>query len=270
MFDLTGKTFVVTGGSGMLGGEAAGALLSAGANVVVLSRSLDPKQGPINYTSPLWGWQAKAVHGDVMNRASLVEAATTIKAQFGPVYGLVNAAGGNKSTAITSPELTFCDLPEEGLRFVLDLNILGTLLPCQIFGQQMAERGEGVILNYSSMGAYRPITKVAAYCAAKAAIPNFTACLAVHMAQNHSPKIRVNAIAPGFFLSELNRDLLIDRQSGELTERGQLIISHTPMGRLGQRGETVSTVLWLLSPASAFVTGVTVPVDGGFEAYAGV
>jgi NAD(P)-dependent dehydrogenase (short-subunit alcohol dehydrogenase family) len=269
MYDFTGKTFLVTGGTGVLGGVVAGALVDVGANVVVLDRSLEPSTGLADYTHKT-GWKAKAVRGDVLNRASLVEAAAAIKAQYGPIFGLVNAAGGNSPKATASPTLSFFDIPEEAMRFVLDLNILGTMIPCQIFAQQMAEAGEGVILNYSSMNAYRPLTNIAAYSAAKAGITNFTLWLAVHLAQNYSGKIRVNAIAPGFFLGEQNRYLLTDKDTGAWTPRGQKILDHTPMGRLGVPEDLVGTSLWLLSPAAAFVTGIVVPVDGGFSACAGV
>jgi NAD(P)-dependent dehydrogenase (short-subunit alcohol dehydrogenase family) len=269
MYDFSGRTFLVTGGTGVLGGVVAGALVDAGANVVVLDRSLDPAQGVADYTHNS-GWMAKAVRGDVLNRASLVEAAAAIKAQYGPLFGLVNAAGGNSPKATTSPTLSFFDIPEEAMRFVLDLNLLGTMIPCQVFAQQMAEAGEGVILNYSSMNAFRPLTNIAAYSASKAGLTNFTQWLAVHLAQNYSGKIRVNAIAPGFFLGEQNRFLLTDKETGAWTPRGQKIIDHTPMGRLGVPEDLVGTSLWLLSPAAAFVTGIVVPVDGGFSAYAGV
>jgi NAD(P)-dependent dehydrogenase (short-subunit alcohol dehydrogenase family) len=269
MYDLTGRTFLVTGGTGVLGGAVAGALVDAGANVVILNRHLDPAEGIADYTSPT-GWQAKAVHGDVLDRASLVDAAAAIKAEYGPIYGLINAAGGNSPKATVSPDLSFFDIPEEGLRFVLDLNLLGTIMPSQVVARQMAEAGEGVILNYSSMNAFRPLTNIAAYSVSKAGVTNFTMWLAVHMAQNYSGKIRVNGIAPGFFLTEQNRFLLTDRETGEWTPRGQQIFDHTPMGRLGTPEDLLGCSLWLLSPASAFVTGITVPVDGGFSAYAGV
>jgi NAD(P)-dependent dehydrogenase (short-subunit alcohol dehydrogenase family) len=269
MYNFSGRTFLVTGGTGVLGGVVAGALVDVGANVVVLDRSLEPSTGLADYTHKT-GWKAKAVRGDVLNRASLVEAAAAIKAQYGPIFGLVNAAGGNSPKATASPTLSFFDIPEEAMRFVLDLNILGTMIPCQIFAQQMAEAGEGVILNYSSMNAYRPLTNIAAYSAAKAGITNFTLWLAVHLAQNYSGKIRVNAIAPGFFLGEQNRYLLTDKDTGAWTPRGQKILDHTPMGRLGVPEDLVGTSLWLLSPAAAFVTGIVVPVDGGFSACAGV
>jgi NAD(P)-dependent dehydrogenase (short-subunit alcohol dehydrogenase family) len=269
MYDFSGRTFLVTGGTGVLGGVVAGALLDVGANVIVLDRSLDPAQGLADYTHKS-GWRAKAIRGDVLNRATLVEAAAAIKAEYGPIFGLVNAAGGNSPKATVSPTLSFFDVPEEAMRFVLDLNLLGTMIPCQIFAQQMAETGEGVILNYSSMNAYRPLTNIAAYSASKAAVTNFTQWLAVHMAQNYSGKIRVNAIAPGFFLGEQNRYLLTDKDTGAWTPRGQKILDHTPMGRLGVPEDLVGTSLWLMSPAAAFVTGIVVPVDGGFSACAGV
>ena len=162
------------------------------------------------------------------------------------------------------------DLPDEALRFVFDLNIVGTILPSQVFGRYMAEKGEGIILNISSMSAYTPLTRIAAYSAAKAGVSNFTQWLAVHMAQEYSPNIRVNALAPGFFLTKQNHFLLIDEASGGLTERGQQVIDHTPMARFGSPEDLLGAVYWLLSPASAFVTGIVLPIDGGFEAYSGV
>jgi NAD(P)-dependent dehydrogenase (short-subunit alcohol dehydrogenase family) len=183
---------------------------------------------------------------------------------------LVNGAGGNKKQATTSPDLSFFDLPPDAIRWVFDLNFLGTLLPSQVFGQPMAEQGAGCILNVSSMNAFRPLTRIPAYSAAKAAVSNFTQWLAVHMAQEYSSRIRVNAIAPGFFLTEQNRFLLTEETTGNLTPRGRTIIEHTPMGRFGAPEDLVGTVVWLLSPAAAFVTGVVVPVDGGFSANSGV
>ncbi len=279
LYDFTGRTFVVTGGTGVLGSEVACALAGVGANVVLLDRNLDPVQGILERMGRSFGsrsegsphaCRAEAVHGDVLDRESLLKAATIINERFGCIYGLVNAAGGNKPTATTGPDLSFFDLPEDALRFVLDLNLMGTILPCQVFGQQMAQRGEGVILNFSSMNAFRPLTRTPAYSAGKAGISNFTQWLAVHIAQQYTRQIRVNAIAPGFFLGEQNRYLLTDRETGALTPRGQAIIDHTPMGRFGEPADLLGTILWLLSEASAFVTGITVPVDGGFSAFSGV
>ena len=240
-----------------------------GATVVVLNRRVKPEQGVIDYVAPA-GWRAKAVAGDVLDRAGLLEAVARIKEQVGPIYGLVNAAGGNRPAAITSANLKFFDIPEDALRSVFDLNLLGTVLPCQVVGRQMAEAGEGVILNYSSMSAYRPLTNIIAYSAAKAGMTNFTAWLAVHMARNYSGNIRVNAIAPGFFLGVQNRDLLIDKQTGNLTTPRSSDHRPYPYGPFRQpRGYAGHRAL-ALSPASAFVTGITVPVDGGFSAFSGV
>jgi NAD(P)-dependent dehydrogenase (short-subunit alcohol dehydrogenase family) len=269
MYDFSGKTFAVTGGAGALGGDVVVALAGCGANVMIL----DLRLGSVPAIKERLGERASlvdAAEANVMNRDSLMAAGDAINRRFGPLYGLVNAAGGNSPKATVSPTMSFFDIPEEGMRFVLDLNLLGTIMPCQVLAQQMVEKGEGVILNYSSMNAFRPLTNIAAYSASKAGVTNFTAWLAVHMAQNYSGKIRVNAIAPGFFIGEQNRFLLIDKETGGLTARGNKILEHTPMGRFGVPEDLLGTVLWLLSPASSFVTGITVPVDGGFSAYAGV
>jgi len=269
MYDFTGKTFAVTGGAGALGGDVVVALAGCGANVMIL----DLRLGGVPAIKERLGKcanQVDAVEVNVMNRTSLLEAGEAINKRFGPLHGLVNAAGGNSPKATVSPEMSYFDIPEDALRFVLDLNILGTMMPCQVLAKQMAAAGEGVILNYSSMNAYRPLTNIAAYSASKAAITNFTSWLAVYLAQNFSGKIRVNAIAPGFFLGEQNRFLMVDKETGNWTPRGQKVIDHTPMGRLGNPEDLLGAVLWLLSPASSFVTGITVPVDGGFSSYAGV
>ena len=269
MFDLTGRTAVITGGTGTLGSEIVCGLAECGAQLAVLH--LHPERGPA-LLKRLGGCAANAAlfSTDVLNPESLRQAAEEILARFGKVDCLVNAAGGNKPEATTDQELKFFDLPAEALRRVMDLNLMGTVLPCQVFGKIMAERGSGVILNISSMSAFRPMTRVPAYSAAKAGVNNFTQWLAVYMAQEYSPGIRVNAIAPGFFLAEQNRPLLQDRETGELTARAKQVVAHTPMGRLGNPEDLLGTVLWLLSPASAFVTGAVVPVDGGFSASGGV
>jgi NAD(P)-dependent dehydrogenase (short-subunit alcohol dehydrogenase family) len=164
----------------------------------------------------------------------------------------------------------FFDLPAEALRGVFDLNFMGTFLPSQVFGRYFAEQKRGLILNISSMNAFRPLTKICGYSAAKAAVSNFTQWLAVHMCQNYSTDIRVNAIAPGFFLTEQNRFLLTDEKTGQLTARGKTILDHTPMGRFGSPDDLFGAVRWLLSDASKFVTGIVVPIDGGFSAFSGV
>lgn len=269
MYDFTGKTFAVTGGGGALGGDVVTALAGCGANVMVLDRNLSRLEA-LKESLGERGSLVDGVTVDVMKRDSLEAAAEAINKRFGTLYGLVNAAGGNSPRATASPTMSYFDIPEDALRFVLDLNILGTMMPCQILAKQMVEAGEGVILNYSSMNAYRPLTNIAAYSASKAAITNFTAWLATYLAQNFSGKIRVNAIAPGFFLGEQNRFLVQDKDTGGWTARGQKIVDHTPMGRFGNPEDLLGAVLWLLSPAASFVTGITVPVDGGFSAYAGV
>ena len=269
MYDFTGRTVLITGGAGILGGEMACALVGRGANVVILDRDPSLADRLMDRLGCGPGC-AVVVYGDVLKRDTLIEAGKTIREEFGPVDTLINAAGGNSPKATTSADLSFFDLPEDALRFVFDLNIVGTIIPCQVFGQGMAERDEGVILNISSMAALQPLTRIPAYSAAKAGVSNFTQWLAVHMAQEYAPGIRVNAIAPGFFLTTQNRFLLIDRETEELTPRGRTIIDHTPMGRFGDPEDLLGTVLWLLSPASAFVSGIVVPVDGGFSAFSGV
>ena len=268
-YDFSGRTAVVTGGTGVLGGEIACGLVGCGANVVVIGRKpklpdnlrLSLDAGPGNYMF---------VQADVLKQDLLMEAAQTIQERFGGVDILINAAGGNHPQATTNSENVFFDLPQEAMGFVFDLNIIGTILPSQVFGRMMAAQGEGVILNISSMSAFTPLTRIPAYSAAKAGVSNFTQWLAVHMAQDYSPNIRVNAITPGFFLTKQNRFLLMEEETGNLTVRGQQIIDHTPMGRFGKPEDLLGVTLWLVSPASAFVTGTIVPIDGGFHAFSGV
>jgi NAD(P)-dependent dehydrogenase (short-subunit alcohol dehydrogenase family) len=270
LYDFTNCTALVTGGAGVLGSEIACALVGCHANVVILDRDQELAQRVIERFPKTVKGRAARVFGNVLDLESLHQANETIKAEFGRVDILINAAGGNHPSATTKPDLSFFDLPLEALRHVSDLNLLGTILPCQVFGRGMADRGEGVILNVSSMNAFRPLTRIPAYSAAKAAINNFTQWLAVHMAQNYSPRIRVNAIAPGFFITKQNRFLLTDKDSGELTPRGQSVIAHTPMNRFGTPEDLLGATLWLVSPASAFVTGAVIPIDGGFSAFSGV
>jgi NAD(P)-dependent dehydrogenase (short-subunit alcohol dehydrogenase family) len=268
-YDLSGRTVAITGGAGVLGGEIACALVGCGANVAILDRDPGRADRLIDRLDCFPGCTV-IVYADVLDRASLEKAEGTIRAEFGPIDTLINAAGGNQPGATTGEGQAFFDLAEADLKRVFDLNAMGTVLPCQVFGKRMAERGEGVIVNVSSMAAIRPLTRIVAYSAAKAALSNFTQWLAVHMAQEYSPGIRVNAVAPGFFLTNQNRYLLLDPQSGELTARGRTILEHTPMGRFGDPEDLLGTVLWLVSPLSAFVTGTIVPVDGGFSAFSGV
>jgi len=269
LFDVKDKVIAITGGGGVLCGTMATALAQAGAKVAVLDL-VEAAAGKVVDKIKAGGGKALAVKCDVLKKESIETARDKVQSQFGQIDALINGAGGNKKEATTSPELSFFDLPSDAVRFVFDLNFLGTLLPTQVFGKQMAENGAGVILNISSMNAFRPLTKIPAYSAAKAAISNFTQWLAVHVCQNYSKEIRVNAIAPGFFLTEQNRFLLTDEKTGALTARGKTIIDHTPMGRFGEAQELVGTMMWLLSDAAKFVTGVVVPVDGGFSAFSGV
>jgi len=270
LYDFTGRTVVITGGAGVLASEIACALVGCNANVVILDRDMQLAEKVIErFPSNMVG-RGVRVYADVLNNELLHQALETINTEFGTVDILINGAGGNHPSATTKPELPFFDLPVDALRHVGDLNLLGTILPCPVFGRSMAERGEGVILNISSMNAFRPLTRIPAYSAAKAAVTNFTQWLAVHMAQEYSPSIRVNAIAPGFFLTEQNRFLLTDKETGGLTARGQAIINHTPQGRFGTPEDLLGATLWLISPAAAFVTGVVVPIDGGFSAFSGV
>jgi NAD(P)-dependent dehydrogenase (short-subunit alcohol dehydrogenase family) len=268
-YDFTGKTVVITGATGVIGGEIACALVGCGANVAMMDRNLKLEEELVKRIETSAG-RVIIVYGNALKRPTLEKCAAKILDEFGRIDCLINAAGGNHPDATTGPQKPFFDLPEKALQFTSDLNLLGTIFPCQVFGKYMAEQKEGVILNISSMNAYRPLTRIPAYSAAKAAVTNFTQWLAVHMAQEYSPDIRVNAIAPGFFLTRQNRFLLTDEKTGELTLRGKSIIEHTPMGRFGHPEDLLGAVLWLLSPASKFVTGVVVPIDGGFSAFSGV
>jgi NAD(P)-dependent dehydrogenase (short-subunit alcohol dehydrogenase family) len=270
LYDFTGRTVVLTGAMGVIGGEIACALVGCGANVVMLDRNLDPARGLLELMGPDAAARAVAVGGDVLDADSLRKAADRVLETFGPPDTLINNAGGNAPEATTGPQRSFFDLAPAAFRSVVDLNLVGTVLPSQVFGRYMVDRGEGVILNVSSMNAFRPLTRIAGYSAAKAAVSNFTQWLAVHMAQEYSPRIRVNAIAPGFLKTRQNEFLLVDKETGGLTPRGQSILSHTPMARFGTPDDLLGAVMWLLSPASAFVTGVVLPVDGGFSAFSGV
>jgi NAD(P)-dependent dehydrogenase (short-subunit alcohol dehydrogenase family) len=269
LYNLEGKTAVITGGGGVLCRVMSLALARLGVKVAVLDISVEAAQR-VAAEIQAQGGQTTAVRCDVLDKASVEGALQAVLQAYNRVDILINGAGGNKKQATTAPDLSFFDLPADAIQGVFNLNFIGTLLPSQVFGKEMVRQGDGVILNISSMNAFRPLTRIAAYSAAKAAISNFTQWLAVYMAQNHSADIRVNAIAPGFFLTDQNRFLLTDERTGELTPRGRQIIAGTPMGRFGQPADLVGTLVWLLSDASRFLTGVVVPVDGGFNAYSGV
>jgi NAD(P)-dependent dehydrogenase (short-subunit alcohol dehydrogenase family) len=269
LYDFTGKSVMVTGGAGVLGGEMACALSGCNAQIAIVDRDPSLAAALMKRIEPA-GDRAIVVFGDVLRGETIQTAADQVIRAFGKIDILINAAGGNDPRATSGAGNAFFDIPAEALKFVSDLNLLGTMIPSQIVGKHMAGRGEGVILNISSMNAFRPLTRIAAYSAAKAAVSNFTQWLAVYMAQEVSPNIRVNAVAPGFFLTNQNRYLLVDRETGRNTERGKKILDHTPAGRFGEPEDLLGTVLWLLSPASKFVTGIVVPVDGGFSAFSGV
>lgn len=268
MDELNGKVAVITGGAGVLCTAIAEGLARKGVRIVLLD--ID-EPGALETLTRVERADGKGIFikASVLSRQDLTRAAASAIDAFGHIDFLVNGAGGNNPRATTSDEMPFFDLPEDAIRFVFDLNFMGTFLACQAFGRPIADRKEGVVVNIASMNAIRPLTRIPAYSAAKAAVANFTQWLAVHMAQEYSPKIRVNAIAPGFFLTLQNRYLLRDEHDG-LTPRGRQIIDHTPMARFGKPEDLIGPMEWLLSADSEFVSGVVVPIDGGFSAYSGV
>jgi len=268
MFSLAGKTAVVTGGTGVLGASMVTGLAKAGAKVVVLGRRKDVAEQRAAAIREAGG-QAMAIAADVLNAQQLTEANDQILNKFGKIDILINAAGGNLAGAVIPPDKNFFDLRMEDFNQVMDLNVMGTVLPTKVFAADMAKRKQGVVINIASMASFRPITRVVGYSAAKAAIENFTQWLAVEMAKKYGEGIRVNAISPGFFLTEQNRTLLTN-PDGSYTARGQAAIQQTPFGRFGHPDELIGTLIWLCSDASAFVTGVNVPVDGGFNVFCGV
>ncbi len=268
-YDFAGKTAAITGGGGVLCSEMASCLAGCNANIVILDRDMLLGEKTIENLAGTKG-KHNAIFIDVLDKGKVQEAAEKVFAEYGRVDILINGAGGNNPKATTNAEQSFFDIPPEAIQFVSNLNLIGTIIPSQVFGRHMAANKEGVILNVSSMNAFRPLTRIPAYSAAKAAISNFTQWLAVHMAQEYTPNIRVNAIAPGFFLTEQNRFLLTEKETGALTARGRKILDHTPMNRFGEPADLLGAMLWLLSPASKFVTGIVLPIDGGFSAYSGV
>lgn len=273
MFDVSGRTIVMTGGTGVLGRVIARGLAARGANLVLLARDPARAQAVLREMvsdAEIPEQRHLALRADVMDHGDLERAAQTVEAKYGRIDALINGAGGNDPAGTTSADRSFFDLPAKAFADVMALNLLGTVLPCQVLGRVMARQREGTIVNISSISALRPLTRVVAYSAAKAAVTNFTQWLAVHLAEECSPSLRVNAIVPGFFLTEQNRFLLTDRETGALTDRGRKIVAHTPLRRLGEPDELVATMIWLLSPGSRFITGAVIPVDGGFSAFSGV
>jgi NAD(P)-dependent dehydrogenase (short-subunit alcohol dehydrogenase family) len=275
--DLKGKVCVITGGGGVIGKSLCEGLASAGVHIAVID--LVKKSADLLADELCREYKIKAigVEGNVLDKPSLFAAKEQVNSQLGKIDILVNCAGGNNPKATTRDEYvnpdgsnleqSFYGLDIEGFRKVFDLNFLGTILPTMVFTTDMIEKGGGSVLNISSMNSFRPLTKIPAYSAAKSSINNFTEWLAVHLAKTN---IRVNAIAPGFFLTNQNRFLLTDEKNGELTERGRKILSGTPMGKFGEPDDLQGAALYLLSDMSKFVTGIIIPVDGGFNAYSGV
>ena len=276
--ELKGKTCIITGGGGVIGKALASALASVKCKVIILDLFKEAADKVAGEISSEYKVKCEGIAANVLDRLSLVKAKEEINAKYGKIDFLINAAGGNHPTATTKKEFidpddlgnledTFFGLNLDGFRHVFDLNFMGTLLPTLVFAQDMVKAKEGVIVNISSMNSFRPLTKIPAYSAAKASINNFTEWLAVHFAK---VGIRVNGIAPGFFITKQNQFLLLDQKTGGFTERGNKVITNTPMGKFGDPEDLQGTALYLLSDLSKFITGVTIPVDGGFNAYSGV
>lgn len=268
MFEIENKVAVITGASGALAGSVAKSLMQAGVKLALISRqasTVDPLLAELNRKDQ----NAKAYSADILSEAGLREVQQEILADFGRIDILLNIAGGNLPGATVAPDKTIFDLSMDDFRKVVDLNLYGTILPSLVFGKTMADQKEGVIINYSSMAVDRAITRVAGYSASKAAMENFTRWMAVEMATKFGDNIRVNAIAPGFFIGNQNRTLLTN-QDGTFTQRGKTIIQNTPMGRFGEAEELNGAIHFLCSSAARFITGVVLPVDGGFSAFSGV
>ena len=269
MFNLDNKVAVITGAGGIICSVLAKDLVRHGAKVALLDRDEKSAKEVAEEISAGGLGEAIAVKVDVLDRNSLEHAAEQVLKAYGKVDILINGAGGNHPDATTGPDKLFFDLPTDALKWVSDLNFIGSVLPSQVFGKLIADQGEGSIVNIASMASYRPLTKTIAYSSAKAAIVNFTAWLSVHCCQEYSPKIRVNAIAPGFLLTNQNR-FLMQQEDGSLTPRGSSVIQNTPMSRFGTPEELSGAVIYLCSEAASFVTGIVIPIDGGFNAFGGV
>ncbi len=276
--DLKDQVCVITGGAGVIGAALAEGLASVGIKTAILDINEEMAASIAASIEKKTGTITRGYKANVLDKESLEEAKARINAELGEISLLINGAGGNSPKATTQVEKlndsvidkldkTFYGLQMEGFQWVYDLNFKGTLLPTMVFSLDMLKNRKGAIVNISSMNAFKPLTKIPAYSAAKAAVNNFTEWLAVHLAE---VGVRVNAIAPGFFLTNQNRFLLVDEKTGAPTERGGKIISNTPMGRYGEVDELQGTVLYLLSDVSKFVTGICIPVDGGFSAFGGV
>lgn len=274
--NLTGRVAVITGGGGEIGTAFARGLLSAGSKVAILDLDGDKAAALAQRLRGEYAATIISLQCDVLDQASIKRADEQIADQLGAPSFLINCAGGNNPAATTKAEQVAPDLSNmadsffgidvDGFRQAMDLNLLGTVLPCSVIGKRLVANGGGAIINISSMNAYRPLTRIPAYSAGKSAVTNFTEWLAVHLAPT---QVRVNAIAPGFFLTEQLKYLAFE-ENGELTPRYKKVLANTPMQRFGKPEELVSTLLYLLSDQSKFVTGVVIPVDGGFNAFSGV
>lgn len=266
MFTLSNKVIAITGGSGALASVMSKGLAAMGAKIISLVRNVDAAQSLIDR---LDGNGHQAYHCDVLDKAGVQRAVETVLAEHGKIDVFINAAGGNMPGATIGPDQEYHEIDIEQLDKVMQLNVQGTMIPSSVVSKVMVNQGHGHIINISSMAAQKPLTRVVGYVASKAAIDNFTKWLSVELASKHGEQFRVNAIAPGFFIGEQNRRLLLE-EDGSLTARGNTIISQTPMGRFGDAEELVGTMVWLCSDASRFVTGTIIPVDGGFSAFSGV
>ncbi|AIY15203.1 SDR family NAD(P)-dependent oxidoreductase [Cellulophaga baltica] len=269
LFDIENKVILITGGGGVLGGEMSNYLLGNGATVIVLDRREETVNAALEklkkVSANVFGYVC-----NVLDETSLKEIADQIITTHGKIDVLINAAGGNMPGATIGVDQTIFDVNIDDFRKVVDLNLFGSILPALVFGKKMVENKKGVIINISSMTAQSAITRVVGYSASKAAIDNFTKWLSVELAAKFGEGLRVNAIAPGFFIGNQNRDLLIDKETGKYTDRGDTIIRNTPMNRFGETDELNGTIHYLCADASKFVTGVVVPIDGGFSAFSGV
>jgi NAD(P)-dependent dehydrogenase (short-subunit alcohol dehydrogenase family) len=268
LYSLQGQSAIVTGGTGALGSAIASALAMAGARVGVLGRRRKVAEELASQIKKRGG-EAIAIPADVLDRASLIAARDHVIQEWGGLQALVNAAGGNTKAATVAEGSDPFAMSEAAFREVVDLNLTGTLLPSLVFGEAMVRSGGGAIVNISSMSASRALTRVAGYGAAKAGVESLTRSLAAELGQHHGDSIRVNAIAPGFFVGEQNRSLLL-REDGSLTRRGEAIIGHTPANRFGVPEDLVGAVVWLCGPSARFVNGVVIPIDGGFNAFSGI
>ena len=267
-FDVSGQVAVITGAGGIICGVMAQEMAKKGVKVALLDLFVENAQRIADEINADGG-EAIAVKANVLDRASLEEARAAVVERFGHIDILINGAGGNKKEATVSPELDFFHLDTNAFKWVFDLNVTGAVLTTMVFGELLAKQGSGNVINIASMATYHPLTNTVAYCGAKAAVANFTEWMATHFNQNYSTKIRVNAIAPGFLLTNQNR-FLMQKEDGSPTDRGQRVLNKTPMGRYGDPEDMAGPVIWLCSEAASFVNGAVIPVDGGFSAFWGI